>query len=428
MIKKIVIAIVCFAAIGANAQDGSVSPYSYFGIGDLRSSTTIENQMMGGLGMYADSIHVNLQNPAAYGKLRLTVYSAGISYNQLSLASSSTKESNQVVNLDYLSLGFNLGKGLGVGFGIMPYTSVGYNIISESIANNADGTTSTVSNQYSGEGGLNKAYLALGYEITKDLSVGVTANLNFGTIDALRTQIIEDVQFGTLDNRRSRINGMDFNYALNYTPTLKDKYKLYSSVRVNTQANLSTRNTQEIGSFSRATGRNIEVVDVNLEASGLKETGLKIPTKTTLGLGFGEDKKWFLGAEYSFQDLSNFTNDFIDVDNLSYQNASSIAFGGFFIPDYTSFQSYLKRVTYRAGVRMDNTGMIVNNTEINNFGITFGVGLPLASGAGGFSNINLGFEVGKRGTTEMMLIEENYFKINIGLSLNDRWFLKRKIN
>ncbi|TMM59471.1 hypothetical protein FEE95_08625 [Maribacter algarum] len=428
MIKKIVIAIVCFAAIGANAQDGTVSPYSYFGIGDLRAATTIDNQMMGGLGMYADSIHVNLQNPAAYGKLRLTAYSAGISYQQLSLASASVTESNRIVNLDYVALGFNLGKGMGVGFGIMPYTSVGYNIVSESIANNTDGTTSAVSNQYSGTGGLNKVYLSLGYEITKDLSLGVTANFNFGTIDALRTQIIEDVQFGTLDNRTSRINGMDFNYALNYTPTLKDKFKLYSSVRINTQANLSTRNTQEIGSFSRASGANIEIIDVNLEANGLKETGLKIPTRTTLGLGLGEDKKWFLGAEYSFQDLSSFSNDFINVDNLSYQEANTIAVGGFFIPDYTSFESYLKRVTYRAGVRMENTGMVVNNTEINNFGITFGVGLPLASGAGGFSNINLGFEIGKRGTTEMMLIEENYFKINIGLSLNDRWFLKRKIN
>jgi len=72
--------------------------------------------------------------------------------------------------------------------------------------------------------------------------------------------------------------------------------------------------------------------------------------------------------------------------------------------------------------------MVVNNTDIKNFGITFGVGLPLSTAAGGFSNINLGFEVGKRGTTEMMLIEENYFKINLGLSLNDKWFLKRKIN
>ena len=414
--------------MGANAQNGTVSPYSYFGIGDIRPTATIENQMMAGLGMYADSIHVNLQNPAAYGKLRLTVYSAGISYNQLSLNSATAKESNQIVNLDYLSLGFNVGKGLGLGFGIKPYTSVGYNILSESTTTNEDGTESNVTNQYSGEGGLNKVYVSLGYQITKNLSIGVTSSFNFGTINNLRTQIIENVQFGALDDRTSTINGLDFNYAVNYTPTIKDKYTLYTSARVNTQANLSARNTQEIGSFSTSTGGNIEIIDVDLEARGLKETGLTIPTTATLGLGFGENKKWFLGAEYSFQGLSSFTNDFIDVDNLSYQDASTVAFGGYFIPDYTSFNNYLKRITYRAGVRMERTGMIVNNTEIDNFGITFGLGLPLSSAAGGFSNINLGFEIGKRGTTDMMLIQENYFKINVGLSLNDRWFQKRKIN
>lgn len=421
MIKKIVIAIACLAAIGANAQDGTVSPYSFFGLGDFRTTATVENQMMGGIGMYADSIHVNLQNPAAYGKLRLTVYAGGISHNRLSLKNATESQSNQVTSLDYLSLGFNAGKGFGVGFGIMPYTSVGYNIVSAPVGTN-------VTSRYEGSGGLNRVYLSLGYEITKDLSFGITTNFNFGTLINEREQVVEDVQFGTFDNRESQINGLDFNYALNYTPTFKDKYTLYSSIRVNTQANLSARNTQQIGSFSRTNGTNIEVVDVNLEARGLKETGLKIPAKTTLGLGVGENKKWFLGAEYSFQGLSSFTNEFVDVDNLSYQDASSIALGGYFIPEFNSFSSYLKRVTYRAGVRMDDTGMIVNNTEINNFGITFGVGLPLSSAAGGFSNVNLGFEVGKRGTTEMLLIEENYFKINIGLSLNDKWFQKRKIN
>jgi len=424
MIKKIVIAIACFAAIGANAQDGTVSPYSFFGLGDFRASATVENQMMGGIGMYADSIHVNLQNPAAYGKLGITAYTGGISHQRLTLNSASEQVNNQVTNLDYLALAFKAGDGFGVGFGILPYTSVGYNIESESL--NANGAT--VTDLYSGIGGLNRVFLSFGYQIKKDLSVGVTTNFNFGTLENARNQIVEDVQFGTFDNRTSQISGLDFNFAVNYTPTFKDKYTLYSSVRINTQANLNVRNTQQIGSFSTTQGINIEVIDVDLNAVGLKETGLEIPTTTTLGLGIGENKKWFLGAEYSFQDLSSFGNEFIEVANLSYQSANSVALGGYFIPDYTSFNSYLKRVTYRAGLRFENTGMIINDTEINNFGITFGLGLPLSSAAGGFSNINLGFEIGKRGTTDMMLIEENYFKINLGLSLNDRWFQKRKIN
>ena len=429
MIKKIVIAVVYFTVIGLYAQNGSVSPYSYFGIGELQSNGTMENQMMGGIGMFADSIHINLKNPASLSKLGvqfgedfgITTYTAGLSYKKLNLKNSIEQQSNHVSNLEYLSIAMSLKKGLGVGFGLIPYSSVGYNLVSESTnANNR-----LITNQYFGDGGLNKVYFSMGYEFLKDLSVGVTASFNFGTLKNERVQNAENVQFGTLDKRESKVNGMDFNYALNYTPTLKDKYNLFASLRINTQANLTSKNTKQIGSFSTTSGQNIEVINVDLDAVNLRNTELKIPTTATLGLGFGEDKKWFLGAEYSFQGLSAFSNEFIDVDNLVYEDASSFAFGGFFIPDYSAFSGYLKQITYRAGLRMDQTGMLVNNKEINNFGITFGFGLPMR---GSFSNLNLGFEIGKRGTTTANLIEESYYKVNVGLSLNDIWFRKRRIN
>ena len=137
---------------------------------------------------------------------------------------------------------------------------------------------------------------------------------------------------------------------------------------------------------------------------------------------------WFIAGEYSFQALNTFENQFVGIDSFTYEDASTFALGGFYIPDYTAFNKYLKRITYRAGVRFSNTGMVINDTSVDDFGITFGVGLPLGANGGSFSNLNLGFEYGTRGTTDFMLIEENYFKINVGLSLNDRWFQKRKIN
>lgn len=429
MIKKIVIAIVCITSTGLYAQNGSVSPYSYFGIGDIQSKGTIENQMMGGIGMFADSIHVNLKNPAAYSGLGIqygedfgnTTYTVGLSHNRLSFANNIESQSNSVTNLEYIAVGMALKKGLGIGFGVMPYSSVGYDVLSESTNDN----DAEVLNRYYGDGGLNKVYFSIGYEFMDNLSVGVTANFNFGTLKNNRIQTVEDVQYGTLDKRSSKVNGLDFNYALNYTPAIKDKYRLFASVRVNTQANLTSKNTKEIGSFALNTGANIEVVDVNLDAVNLKHTELKVPTITTFGLGFGEDRKWFVGGEYSFQGMGSFTNDFVDAPNLRYEDASSFAFGGFFIPDHSAFSGYLKRITYRAGLRFDKTGMLLNEHEINNFGITFGFGLPMR---GTFSNLNLGFEAGRKGTKYDNLIEENYFKVNVGLSLNDIWFRKRRIN
>ncbi|MCY1380410.1 hypothetical protein D9M69_682310 [compost metagenome] len=55
--------------------------------------------------------------------------------------------------------------------------------------------------------------------------------------------------------------------------------------------------------------------------------------------------------------------------------------------------------------------------------MTMGLGLPIG---GSFSNINVGFEYGRRGTTHAGLIKETYANIFVSLSLNDRWFVKRK--
>ncbi len=429
MVKNLILTVLCLAATGLCAQDGTASPYSYFGIGENRLSGTVENQMMGGLGVYTDSIHISHKNPAAYGFLglrgvengKLAVYTAGLSRNQLTLKSFTGEESTSITNLDYLSLGFNLSEGFGIGFGVMPYSSIGYNLVSES----TNATNAAVTDAYVGEGGLNRVYVSAGYVLFKDFSIGVTANFNYGTLRYENLQRVENVQFGTLDVRESRVNGVDFNYAIQYNPKVTEKHTLFASARVNTQANLTSKNTREIASFLISEGTPIQSIDVDLDASGLRNTELKIPTTTTLGVGYGEDRKWFLGAEYSFQGLKDFSNEFLGIDNVTYQNANTFAVGGYFVPDYDAFNGYFKRVTYRAGARFGNSGLVVNGREINNLGITFGVGLPLGRS---LPNVNLGFELGRRGTTTADLIEENYLKINLGFSFNDLWFRKRKIN
>ncbi|MEM9001107.1 MAG: hypothetical protein AAGB24_12655 [Bacteroidota bacterium] len=421
MIKKFLTTFFCLAFFGIYAQNGTISPYSFFGIGESRDRGTVDNQMMGGLSMHGDSIHVNLRNPAAYGKLRLTAYTAGLSHREFRLKDFTEEQSTSVTNLDYLAIGFPVAKKIGVGFGLMPYSSVGYDVVSETTNTAQD----TVLNTFSGEGGINRVYVSIGAELTKDLSVGGTANFNFGTLENVRIQSIDNVQFGTIDSRESRVNGFDLNFSAMYTPTIKNKYTLYTYAGLDTQVNLTSENTRRVGSFSLTTGQEIEVIDVDLDAQNLRNTELKIPTKTTLGLGFGESKKWFLGAEYSFQQLSSFENSFLGVENVRYDDAQSFAFGGYVIPQYSSFTSYLKRMVYRAGLRYDVTGLVVNDKAVNNFGITFGIGLPMGNA---FSNLNLGFELGRRGTTDASLVEESYLKLNLGLSLNDRWFIKRKIN
>lgn len=153
---------------------------------------------------------------------------------------------------------------------------------------------------------------------------------------------------------------------------------------------------------------------------------LSLPSELTFGAGLGKTNKWFLGAEYSNISASDYNfnsgNSFTEVQ---YDNASQYRLGGFYIPEYNSLTSYFSRVVYRAGLRFEETGLNLSNEGINEFGMSFGVGLPAGRN---FSNANIGIEYGQRGTTNSGLIKENFFKLSISLSLNDKWFQQRKFD
>lgn len=149
------------------------------------------------------------------------------------------------------------------------------------------------------------------------------------------------------------------------------------------------------------------------------------PSTVTIGVGFGESKKWLLGAQFSTRDAAKLGNTYNSFTNVSFQKYQKIAIGGYFIPNYNSFTSYAKRLVFRGGLKYEKTGLMVNSKSINDVGFSLGIGFPVT---GSFSNVNLGFELGKKGTTTASLVQENYANFSLGLSLNDKWFEKRKFN
>lgn len=426
MAKRILLAFLIFSALSLSAQNGTVSPYSAFGLGEFRSIRSVENQSMGGITFFSDSIHLNLNNPASLGKLGLATYTGSLSRKQIKMETATEKQGVSVTNMEYFALALPLStQHAGLSFGLKPFSSVGYTL--EDLRTNADGAD--VLNEYTGEGGLNQAFLAVGVELFPKMYFGVMSNFYFGLLKNKRVQVTDGIAYGTLDQRQSNVNGFDFNFALSYSPNISPKHSLYTTLRAQTQANLTSKNQRKIGTFVPLTGTDIETEEVDLAADNLLNAALKVPATYSFGLGVGEKLHWMIGGEYSMQQFGDFSNPFFDDINIAYQDASTVAIGGFWVPDFTEIDSYLRRVTYRAGVRMENTGFLVNNEEINNFGITFGMGLPLGFE---YSNLNIGFEVGRRGATTNNLVRESYFKVSLGLSLSasgpNRWFQKRQIN
>jgi len=435
MIKKLVVVLIVAFASQLQAQEGTASPYSFYGIGSLKFKGTVENRSMGGLSIYNDSIHLNLLNPAGYtgnniksfnNESRPVKFAIGGSYSSLNLKSDSGSEKANSTTFDYLALSVPMGK-FGFGFGLLPYTSVGYKL--ESRNDNDD-----VSNRYRGEGGVNKAFAGLAYQINEKLSVGVEASYNFGNVKNSSVAYLYDdegnlAQYQSRENNRSDLSGLNFNIGLSYKTMINDKLELSSGLTYAPGSNLTSNNTRSFSTIiiNEISGQEfvVNTIDADLEAQNLKTTDLSLPSRVSFGAGIGEPRKWFLGAEYTYQNTSKFSNPIFSIDNATFVNSSTIALGGFYIPDYNSFSNYWKRATYRGGLHFENTGLEINNETINEFGMSFGVGLPVG---GLFSNANLGLEFGKRGTTSQNLIQENFINLQISLSLNDRWFQKRKYN
>ncbi len=430
MIKKIVVSLCLLISFSALAQEGTSTPYSFYGIGDIKFKGTIETRAMGGLNVFPDSIHINLQNPAHLASLKLTTFSIGGTYANTKSKSETQEEKSRRTAFDYLAVGIPMGK-LGLSFGLIPYSSVGYKIQKITYYTNNTApfdTIRAVKANYQGIGGINKVFFGFGYKLNKNFNVGADIQYNFGTIETNNLTTQTGIQYGTREINTSNAQGFNADFGLTYQAKINKKLSFFSSLTYSPESELRLDNSREIQLTQEFADQSIRVIET--EDVDVANTTIKIPSKLSFGSGFGEVKKWLLGAEVTLLENSTMSNRFVDINGGIFENSVRYSLGGYFIPNYNSYSKYYKRVTYRAGLRYENTGLVITRPGYENKSITdtafnVGFGLPLG---GSFSKINIGLEMGRKGTIYNNLVEENYFNVSIGLSLSDKWFVKRKFD
>jgi len=432
--KNLFYIILSLISINSFSQ-GSASPYSFYGIGSLNFNGTTENRAMGRLSIVTDSIHMNFRNPASFtgndlkafnNEGRLVKFTVSVGNSDTNFKTDNASAKSTTTSFDYLGLSVPMGK-FGIGFGLMPHSSVGYKL--ESLDDD-----DLIKYKYSGKGGLNKVLVGLAYQFSESLAIGMNFDYNFGNIQNNGVEFLYDddsepLDYHSREANRSDLSGFSYNLGVTFKPMLTDVIQLHSAFTFSPDYNLNSENSRTFSSIviNANSGEEypINEINVDLESLGLKETNLSMPSKTSIGFGIGKLKKWFIGTEYTFVNTSIFKSDLINIDNSSYEDGSTISFGGYFIPEFSSFNNVLKRIVYRSGIYFEKTGLIINDQSISEIGMTFGVGVPVGNM---FSNLNFALEVGKRGTTDANLVEEKFVNLKMSLSLNDRWFVKRKYN
>lgn len=397
------------------AQEGTSSPYSFYGIGDVKFRGTTENRSMAGLSVLPDSIHINLQNPAMLSTLKLTNYSVSATYGNTKFEATNKEAKARRTTFDYLAVGIPVGK-MGFSLGLIPYSSVGYKINAEDT--NVNNPSST---KYEASGGINKVFTGMGYQIAKNFSIGADVQYNFGKIETNSTKSLA-IELATRERNISTVSGVSFNTGLAYQTKINKKLTLSSGVTYTPQSTLNLSNTRNIATVQTLSSGEFVIEESDIAVA---DTKLILPSKLSVGSAIGEVRKWNVGAEVIFQNSSKLGNRFNDIENVSYENGTKFLVGGYFIPKFNSFTNYWNKINYRAGISYEKTGLVIRNKSITDQAITLGLGLPVG---GAFSNINVGFEYGKRGTIYNGLLRETYANITVGLSFNDKWFRKSKID
>src|SRR5690606_15309962 len=203
MIKKIIAGIFLLSSGVIFSQESNSSPYSYYGLGDRKFKGTVENISMGGVGILRDSIHINLQNPSGYAALKFTTFTVGANTSATTLKTDEANEKANRTTFNYIVIGIPVNNKFGVGFGLMPLTSVGYKLDNSSVGN--DGLERY--RRFNGKGGLNRVFAAASYAVTPKLSLGAEIQYNFGNIETKSIIAVSDVQYPTRESNDSHYGG-----------------------------------------------------------------------------------------------------------------------------------------------------------------------------------------------------------------------------
>ena len=159
MKKLFLAALMMSLALAVNAQSGMNSPYSQWGLGLLSDQTSGFNAGMNGVGLgFHEHNQVNYINPASYSSVdSLTfLFDAGISGQISNFNENGVKKNAKNANLDYVVAAFRAFRHMGVSFGILPFSNVGYNY-SVSGWVNEETKEDYYTNTYEGDEGFHQA-------------------------------------------------------------------------------------------------------------------------------------------------------------------------------------------------------------------------------------------------------------------------------
>jgi len=404
------------------------SPYARFGPGILQPQGVFKSRSMGGAGVaLRDPLAINFLNPASYSSVDTNsfVFDLGLEYQITRLVNATEKYYSDDMNFHHLILAFPITKKMGFATGIMPYSNGYYNVRSTITETHPeyDPVIGETVNTHKGEGNLNKFFFGIGVSPLKNLALGVNMSFLFGELERKNayTFLEDNNYFNNLASEKMNIRGINFDLGAQYNASFDNDYYLNAGFVFTNEQDYKTEFERLFGTYSvyQNTEYSIDTLVYNTDDNA----SVTMARSLTLGLSFGKKDVFTISADYS-------TSNWADSEFLGYEqyftDRKTISGGIEFIPNKFANFNYLNRVEYRLGGHYTKSHLVVFNERLKEFGITFGVGLPMKRTN---SRININFEYGRMaGSYENGLHRENLFIFGASLNFYDNWFLKKKYN
>ena len=431
-----IVAAVLLAAIsqGAAAQSGTNSPYSQYGLGVIADQSNGFNRGMNGLGLgFHEGNQINPLNPASYSAIDSLsfIFDAGVSGQFTRFTEGNTKIKRQNGNFEYVVAGFRAFKHLGVSFGLLPYTNIGY---SYAITQNVDDANSTVAtNTYTGSGGIHQAYLGIGWEPFKRFSLGVNASYLYGDYTKTLVNSYSNSYANTLTKTETAdVRSYKLDFGVQYTAQLSKKDALTLGLTYGMGHKIGGEPEIEIISSNSQTSVADTAIYNSYNGQALQ---LEIPTSFGAGLLYAHSNTLKLGVDYSLQQWGKVKSPVFatDDDNNStysmqtglYKDRHKFTLGAEYRPRAQA-RSLAKRIYYRAGVSYATPYYYINGQDgPKEMSASIGFGIPIVNGYNNRSILNVSAQWVNQSAKNY--ITENTFRITIGLTFNERWFAKWKV-
>lgn len=430
----IFLVLISFMLPALSQNNGCNSSYSRFGLGTLNDQSQGFNKNMGGvaLGMRAGN-RLNMQNPASYSAIDSLTFLLDVGMNasmgRIKMGGNSMNVNN--CSFDYANIGFRLARGLGFSAGFYPLSTIGYKFSSESKVTQEYTTTQDIKSQcsYAGDGGMHQVFAGIGWKPWGELSIGANVSYIWGKYNHQLSQTF--TEGGSSTSSYSGLYSTNMAQLKTYKIDLGAQY----SCKIDKENHLIVGVTAGLGHNIKSDATLTRYTGAGDSLQIVAPNAFDLPYSYGIGLAWEHEGKLEVGADVVQEQWAKCKVPTMKSsegltyipEKGSYKNRTRIAIGTQYLPDNLS-RRYLKRMYYRIGVNYSTPYLMVNGQDgPSEYALTAGVGLPISNNINKGTIVNVGVQWMRRNPSVSQMITENYFMLNLGVTVNERWFMKFKI-